>query len=245
MPVGLWLECVCESTDPGEELLVVGSHAALGNWQVERGVALTTSSALFPRWTLSQPLRLAEEPSSMPPWIEYKYVVRDGRGGCRWEELGTSDMPVFSSTSSAATSNMIAASRLSATRPVNRRLPGCGLRFLPVHMVLLRLDRFANQHAAASASYRVAPDWAPGVAGRGAAVGQRCSSTGECGQLPPEWRCVRAPSRGDSVDALASRVFAQLPRDRLRGSLVQLARDHHLPAALLRRVMEYLGGTPP
>jgi hypothetical protein len=248
MPVELWFECICSSTRFGQELLIVGSIPELGSWRPEKGVALRTSAKGFPRWTLEEPLRLPDPPTEGPcataapppaaPWIEYKYVVHDGRDGYRWEDLGTNDMPIFSSTSSAFTNNMIARCKMSKQRPINRRLPGDYSHLQSGPMVLLRLDRFEQQQPAAEASWSISSRWGPEIAGCDAALGPcRCRwNRPPCGDLPAEW--LNPGSGCRSVEALARRVFAEGRRAGIHLVLAQLARRHNLPSDLLRRIME-------
>jgi hypothetical protein len=38
------------NTKPGDRIMVVGSHPALGRWQVQQGVVMETSKDDFPMW---------------------------------------------------------------------------------------------------------------------------------------------------------------------------------------------------
>ncbi|CAE7266956.1 tam, partial [Symbiodinium sp. CCMP2592] len=72
---------VCRETDVGDELRLVGSVAALGNWDPEKGLVLRTSGEDFPVWHGS--CSFTEEVH----FFEYKYVMFCNRGtAVRWEE---------------------------------------------------------------------------------------------------------------------------------------------------------------
>jgi len=240
MPVELWLECFCKDTCFGDELLVVGDHPLLGGWNVDLGIALETNAELFPRWTLRAPLQLAVDPSKMPIKIEYKYVVKDSRGGHCWEDLGTYDFCTYSASSPAFTNNKIAILQMGCRRHTNRRLPCYSLRCPGIcsHMVVVRLDRFGQQQTACEAFWDVTSDWAPHRAGHGAALGPKvrsCEHHDFPVQLPPEWS-----SSSLSLDVFGASVFARRRRSRLLGCFVQLGKKHGLPDSLLYRIFELL-----
>ena len=44
------LEVQCSCTAPGDTVVVVGSCPELGNWKVERGLPLSTSQHIYPKW---------------------------------------------------------------------------------------------------------------------------------------------------------------------------------------------------
>jgi len=65
-------------TNFGESLGLVGSDPALGSWNVNNAIALTTSSCQYPSWVVG-PLDV-----SLP--LEYKYIKRENGEGVFWEE---------------------------------------------------------------------------------------------------------------------------------------------------------------
>jgi len=64
------------STVVGQNIYLVGSHAALGNWNT--GAAILLSSASYPKWSVTLSL-----PGSTV--LEYKYIKKDGSGNVTWE----------------------------------------------------------------------------------------------------------------------------------------------------------------
>mmetsp|Transcript_118493 Transcript_118493/g.330583 ORF Transcript_118493/g.330583 Transcript_118493/m.330583 type:complete len:365 (+) Transcript_118493:104-1198(+) len=74
-------EVQCSASQPGEQLVLVGSAEELGAWVPARSRAvLTTSGPDFPAWR-SGWLVLGEQPTM----CEYKYVILSREGGGRWE----------------------------------------------------------------------------------------------------------------------------------------------------------------
>lgn len=76
----------CAETFFKEEIVVVGDHELLGNWNPQAAHALQTSGSSYPKW---QSKYLVSFPGEGPLALRYKYV-RDGssrRGGYGWEEL--------------------------------------------------------------------------------------------------------------------------------------------------------------
>ncbi|MFJ8311440.1 MULTISPECIES: carbohydrate-binding module family 20 domain-containing protein [unclassified Streptomyces] len=63
----------------GQNVYVVGSIPALGNWAP--GSAIPLSSATYPVWSTTVSL-----PANTP--FEYKYIVKDGSGNVTWESGG-------------------------------------------------------------------------------------------------------------------------------------------------------------
>lgn len=75
-------EVTCTTTQPGDRLLLVGSHPALGDWCLAKGLELTTSGDLWPRWTAKANLRLGISP------LEWKMAIqRAGSGHDDWEHV--------------------------------------------------------------------------------------------------------------------------------------------------------------
>ncbi|CAE7660382.1 unnamed protein product [Symbiodinium necroappetens] len=229
MPLEVWLECICAETQFGEELVAVGNHPALGDWAVERGVQLRTGQDTFPMWTLTAPLLVAEDSREMPLWLEYKYVIRDGHGNCRWEDFGVRSLPMFSSTSPAsATMNLLQLSQ--GGKPLNRLLPFCRGRRLKPGLVL-RIDTFGSWAAKTEATWH-ATRWGPDVAGMSAAL---------CGN---SFLFVSgaAVHRG-SIENYAARIFAAPRRSRLLLALAQLRQKvfDEMPPELWRLVIDFVG----
>mmetsp|Transcript_52080 Transcript_52080/g.124002 ORF Transcript_52080/g.124002 Transcript_52080/m.124002 type:complete len:285 (-) Transcript_52080:100-954(-) len=71
------VEVTCE-TSPGDEVVLCGEDAAIGAWDVSRGVRLQTTEELYPRWSCSLSV-----PSSS---TEFKFVKISG-GTQTWEAL--------------------------------------------------------------------------------------------------------------------------------------------------------------
>ena len=65
-------------TQPGDKVLVVGNHPALGSWQIPNALLLKTSSQEFPMWSVDVKL----EPGAM---LEFKFVMQGSDGGVTWE----------------------------------------------------------------------------------------------------------------------------------------------------------------
>jgi trehalose 6-phosphate synthase/phosphatase len=71
-----------EKSQFGDTVRVVGSHPAMGSWDPNRGVNLTTDSDLFPCWKSTAPVEVGLHAD-----IEYKYVIIGPDGNVRsWEE---------------------------------------------------------------------------------------------------------------------------------------------------------------
>lgn len=249
MPVDLWLECICDSTEFGEEVAVVGNHPVLGDWRPENAVALTTSPASFPRWTLERPLRIEKDATMLSACVEYKYIVRKpGDSQCRWEDLGARELPSFTSTSSTITNLRIELLLQGgfAPRPLNRRLPGCqALRVRGSPGVSLRVDVFGSYAPVLEASWSVPDNWEPELAGCAGAIGPDCFRLTRDVQL--------ATASAPVADALRRAVGGALseddkplvflaPRSRLLGGLSQLRRRHALPMGLWDHIWDLLGG---
>lgn len=73
LPVTFQVEA---ETEPGENIFVVGSIEALGNWQPESAIPLSPHN--YPLWQTT--LYLPAEPT-----IEYKYIRTDTAGNVTWE----------------------------------------------------------------------------------------------------------------------------------------------------------------
>lgn len=65
-------------TRPGDAVLLVGDHPALGSWDPARGLALETSPSVFPTWAGRVRLPAGAR-------IACKLVVRRADGSLRWE----------------------------------------------------------------------------------------------------------------------------------------------------------------
>jgi len=71
---------VCDSTQHGECLALVGADPILGGWDVQKAVRLTTSAASFPTWSCD--IMLPEAGS------EFKLVIlRERHGDTSWEPI--------------------------------------------------------------------------------------------------------------------------------------------------------------
>lgn len=81
--------CLQEAqTQLGESIRLVGSAEALGNWNPESGIILTTTPELYPQWTASVAFKPTEAKQSVAE-TEYKYV-RDRvalNAGFQWESI--------------------------------------------------------------------------------------------------------------------------------------------------------------
>jgi len=206
------------------ELNCVGDLPGLGGWSPDRGIPLVTSLALFPRWTLRKPLKLADDPFNLPSWIEFKYVVRDLQGSYRWEDIGMRHIPVFSS--STAANYQLDTSFIP--RPANRCLPSEKVfRLEPIHGVMVRIDQFGRCPVVAEAFWSVEKGWAPDLAGQGSGFGKRCFLLGG---MP----CC-------SLTSLAEHVFINRRQAGLLVCFKQLLRSRMLPIDLWRRILFDLG----
>lgn len=72
-------ECSCQSTCPGDLLMIVGGHERVGCWDPQKAVILSTDSILFPLW------RTREIEFDEPLTIEYKFIIRRANGHFEWE----------------------------------------------------------------------------------------------------------------------------------------------------------------
>jgi len=75
----LW-EATCSETCFGDTLMVVGGDPVLGAWAPAHGMALTTSTALFPRWFGAAFLSAG---GKIP--LEWKLVINRADGSIDWE----------------------------------------------------------------------------------------------------------------------------------------------------------------
>lgn len=86
----LW-EVFCAFTDPGDSLVVAGSHEALGDWDPAAGLRLSTGPSSFPRWFGSSRLTFQEGPNAAGPSrtgseaLGWKLVVLRADGRVEWE----------------------------------------------------------------------------------------------------------------------------------------------------------------
>mmetsp|Transcript_42295 Transcript_42295/g.106594 ORF Transcript_42295/g.106594 Transcript_42295/m.106594 type:complete len:752 (+) Transcript_42295:54-2309(+) len=85
----IWLAS-CEETCPGDQLLVLGAHAALGAWNPQAALRLETSEGRFPIWQgcVHVPESGGQglvEGAYSPKAIEWKLAVRRADGRLQWE----------------------------------------------------------------------------------------------------------------------------------------------------------------
>eukprot|EP00746_Dinoflagellata_sp_MGD_P005953 gnl/MRDRNA2_/MRDRNA2_111550_c0_seq1.p1 gnl/MRDRNA2_/MRDRNA2_111550_c0~~gnl/MRDRNA2_/MRDRNA2_111550_c0_seq1.p1 ORF type:complete len:260 (+),score=44.54 gnl/MRDRNA2_/MRDRNA2_111550_c0_seq1:89-868(+) len=249
MPVELWLECDCSSTKPGEELVVVGSHPLLGDWDPERGVALVTDASSFPHWAFPQPLLLSGD--SLAHTIEYKYVVRKEQnpGNVRWENFGESeDLPKFSG--SVLSDHEILSGCVSTLKPVNRKLSLSPRR----DNLLIRFDSFGAL-SFSGASWIVSPTWAPQLLGGDYKIVDRSLRTTKDMQdkvISPRLALARACKANfgyvsnkmlkelDSLDLLAVEIFAKPQRGALITVLHQLRQVSQMHVDIWRLIAEFV-----
>lgn len=76
---GVQFVCKQDKTKWGDQLCVVGNHAALGFWDPKKALKLETSSSNYPQWSGSVSLPANSR-------IEYKYIVLSADGKVRWEQ---------------------------------------------------------------------------------------------------------------------------------------------------------------
>jgi len=70
---------VCDSTKPGECLALIGEDPALGSWDTQKVVQLTTSAESFPTWSADIPAPAAGS--------QFKLVITRGNGDVSWEPI--------------------------------------------------------------------------------------------------------------------------------------------------------------
>jgi len=70
-------EVVCKSTGLGDVLCVVGSCSSLGDWNVKKGLELSTGPTMFPRWSATA--QIGRDP------VEWKLCIQRAKGGEDWE----------------------------------------------------------------------------------------------------------------------------------------------------------------
>jgi lysophospholipase L1-like esterase len=89
---------VCAYTQPGESIALVGSHPAMGAWDIYHCVRLQTSSERYPLWWADLHL----EPQGADK-ADYKYVRVGAKTGLPWEGWGRNRwIPLPSETVNAA-----------------------------------------------------------------------------------------------------------------------------------------------
>lgn len=235
MPVELWLECICDATSPGEELVVVGNHACFGNWDPAQGVVLRTGRNAFPRWTVRAPVLLAEDPAALPRVLEYKYVMRESRQPvgrsrrCTWEDLGMCAVPKWSDGGERAVTS---APWHFESQPLNRRLKPNSIRD---HSVVMRLDHFGVCSGVAEASWAVSPQFGPHRAGFDTWVGPRGSTS--ISDLSAVHLAVLDTT-------IMQEIFVRRRRCCLLAALQQLRRNSGCPADVWRYVEEFVSNAP-
>lgn len=249
MPVELWLECVCSCTNPGEELVAVGAHPLLGDWDPNRGVALVTNESSFPHWAFPQPLILSGD--GLTHAIEYKYVVRKEQndGNVRWENFGEGeDLPKFSG--SVLSDHQILSGSVSTLKPVNRKLSLSPRR----DNLLIRFDSF-GQLFFSGASWIVSPTWAPQLLGGDYKIVDRSLRTIKEMHdkvISPRLALARACKANlgyvsnkmlkelDSLDMLAVEIFARPQRGALITVLHQLRQISQMHLDIWRLIAEFV-----
>lgn len=117
-------------TQPGETVVIVGDHPALGAWDVRRAVPLRTSDGMFPRWGGAVRLPAGAQ-------VRWKAVVRRADGTHRWE-IGsdrtlTTDASGADAVMTTAFRDLVRVSvgAKHATLP-----PGAELRLVGAHVLL-------------------------------------------------------------------------------------------------------------
>ncbi|AOR23386.1 phospholipase D-like domain-containing protein [Clostridium taeniosporum] len=68
----------CSSTKSGDKVIVVGNTPELGEWNIEKGLEMSTSDDLFPDWFVKAGVKQGSK-------IEYKYVILRANGSAEWE----------------------------------------------------------------------------------------------------------------------------------------------------------------
>mmetsp|Transcript_47145 Transcript_47145/g.105767 ORF Transcript_47145/g.105767 Transcript_47145/m.105767 type:complete len:241 (-) Transcript_47145:9-731(-) len=225
MPVYLMLECFCDETNLGDELVVVGNIPQLGSWDAKHGLTLTTNATLFPRWVFLTPMLLANNPADLPySSLEYKYVIRESSGSLRWEDFGILDVPIFSSSASAAANLKVL--EHSRARPLNRRiLCWTTLRQQKAHGAAVRVDRFRSYEVCAEDACCGPRDWNPGRAGL-------------------DGGALQLHGCDEEVQQALHRSLSGM-RSLLLGVLLQLARKHALPTELWLCIRNFTGHDAP
>jgi len=72
-------------TKVGEQIRIVGSSEALGNWDAGSGVVLSTKPGLYPEWTATVYFKTASRRSIIE--AEYKYLREIPNRGFQWETI--------------------------------------------------------------------------------------------------------------------------------------------------------------
>mmetsp|Transcript_121515 Transcript_121515/g.338544 ORF Transcript_121515/g.338544 Transcript_121515/m.338544 type:complete len:243 (-) Transcript_121515:162-890(-) len=174
MPIEILARCTCSWTRPGDEVVLVGGHPKLGEWDPAKSSAvLSTTPQSFPCWELPIPVLLEAGPcgslgeNELELRLEYRYVIRRSAGGAgqrfevEWEELrradacdGSLDLP-------------------TDVGGVTIEEPDCSNRvvFVSGDCVLYICDDFGWRRPVAPALWRVHPDWSPGIVGGGSTLG--------------------------------------------------------------------------
>lgn len=84
MRVPVTFKILCDNTNVGDEIYVVGSITELGLWNTNSAVQLSTSTEIFPLWRCSVSLAGTGGP------FEYKFAKKNRDGRWDWENIGDS-----------------------------------------------------------------------------------------------------------------------------------------------------------
>merc|ERR1712151_227399 len=80
-------------TELGQQMLLCGSAAELGNWDPDRGIVLTTDPASYPTWHAS--VDFAIESIDGPFFYKYIRDYRGCGGGLDWEFTERQFVPII------------------------------------------------------------------------------------------------------------------------------------------------------
>lgn len=244
MPAEIFAQCACEATRPGDALILVGSHRALGNWKPEDSSAvLTTSPESFPYWQLPAPLVL--EPGSCNSngeaaeiIVDYKYVILRrfdlaeehewenlGAAGCdgdAWEDFGAEYAP--------APHALLNGDDGDRDRQEDVGLPDNRSFQLSGDCVVALNDRFGQPAACGGApwplTWLVCSDWAPGLVGGGTLLGHGKVRNSHNPAFELHYR-------------FPVQLFVRPRREQLEGTMAELSQALDLPPGLWWRIVEF------
>lgn len=172
----------------GDSLLVVGSSPALGSWEPENGLRMSTSASLYPVWRCD-PLLLNED------GLEFKFVIRRSDGSFEWEERGNRRLALRG----AEETQVIAEWNGDDAPSTHPAMPLPFFNKAPSHM-LPPVDQASSAHMNGGASrFRLIPPFSRSQSGK-SADGANPSS--------PSAAEVAAPNHGVRAAPLHSHTLA-------------------------------------
>mmetsp|Transcript_20487 Transcript_20487/g.36351 ORF Transcript_20487/g.36351 Transcript_20487/m.36351 type:complete len:237 (+) Transcript_20487:47-757(+) len=236
MPVEAWFQCSCSLTRPGDRLVAVGDHPALGCWSPSQSsVVLKTFATTFPVWQVSSPVLLADRPGCLGKDIEYKYVIlrADSEGEALWEEMTPSRGKQWELSLSCLgfeSEGYNGESDVQLSVPDDEEIALLVNRRFSPHddSICFRSDSFGVLDPIVSMSWLVGGDWGPGLAGCSDVIGRGNHRNSRNPQFRLQYR-------------LPLQLFVETRRGRLQNTLAKLRQRLNLPPGLMTTILSYVG----